>query len=675
MPTTDEEAFPPEQEAAGCAIIRPMSLLRLSDVHIAFGAKPLLDGASLALERGERVALVGRNGEGKSTLLKLVAGSLKPDAGEIVREANLRVAALPQAVPAGFEGTVYAAVAAGLEEAGRLLADYHETLAELSAGRDVAARLGRLQDRVDAVDGWSLATRVDKTLTRLALAPDVEVSTLSGGMKRRVLLARALVARPDILLLDEPTNHLDIGAVAELEETVRGLDCAVLFVTHDRAFLDRVATRIVEIDRGGIHEWPGDYARYRELKAEALAAEAAAFAEFDKTLAKEEVWIRQGIKARRTRNEGRVRALERLREERRARRDVVGSARLTVNAAERSGKRVLESDRIGFSADGRTIVAPIDLVLMRGDRLGIIGPNGCGKSTLVKLLLGELEPTAGSVHHGTKLEIAYLDQHRDVLDPKLSAADNVSGGRDTVDLAGGERHVLSYLQDFLFEPARARAPITALSGGELGRLTLARLFAAPSNVLVLDEPSNDLDVETLELLEHMLAEYPGTVILISHDRALLENTVTRSLVYQRDGAFVEVAGGWEDFERERRASGRLVDPFGRADGDAPADDGASGAKAAPAFPAPKPAGKGPDVPAKPAARKLSFKDADELAKLPDRIAAHEGEVESLTATMAEPGFFDDADASRAATERLATLQRELEAMYARWDELETLSGG
>ena len=654
-----------------------MSLLRLSDVHVAFGAKPLLDGVDVALERGERVALVGRNGEGKSTLLKLVAGTLQPDAGEIIREADLRVAALAQAVPADFDGTVYAAVASGLAETGKLLSDYHDALAELSAGKDVSARLGRLQDRVDAVDGWSLATRVEQTLTKLSLDPDTDVATLSGGMKRRVLLARALVARPDILLLDEPTNHLDIGAVAELEQTVKGLDCAVLFVTHDRTFLDRVATRIVEIDRGRISEYPGDYERYRELKAEALAAEATAFAEADKVLAKEEVWIRQGIKARRTRNEGRVRALEKLREQRKARRDVIGTAKLTVNAAERSGKRVLESDAIGFSADGRTIVAPIDVTLLRGDRLGIIGPNGCGKSTLVKLLLGELEPTHGEVHHGTKLEVAYLDQYRDVLDPKLSAADNVSGGRDTVDLAGGERHILSYLQDFLFEPARARAPITALSGGELGRLTLARLFATPSNVLVLDEPSNDLDVETLELLEHMLAEYPGTVVMISHDRALLENTVTRSLVYQGGGKFVEVPGGWEDFERERRRSGRLVDPFGGSVGgaDAGTREGGSAtptnasAKKPPTTAKPAPVTK----PAKKPAAKLSFKDADELKKLPDRIAAHEREVESLTAAMAEPGFFDDGDASKVSVDRLAALQSELETMYARWDELESLA--
>ncbi len=597
-----------------------MSLLRLSDVHIAFGARPLLDGVDMAIERGERVALVGRNGEGKSTLLKLVAGALVPDSGEVIRENDLRVASLAQAVPADFEGTVYSVVAGGLAEAGKLISDYHDTLAELSAGKDVSARLGRLQDRVDAVDGWSLATRVEQTLTKLSLEPDTDVATLSGGMKRRVLLARALVAKPDILLLDEPTNHLDIGAVAELEETVRNIDCAVLFVTHDRTFLDTIATRIVEIDRGQLAVWPGDYTRYRELKAEALASEATSFAEFDKTLAKEEVWIRQGIKARRTRNEGRVRALEALREQRKARRDVIGTAKLTVNAAERSGKRVLESDGIGFAAEGRTIVAPIDVTLMRGDRLGIIGPNGCGKSTLVKLLLGELAPTSGSVHHGTKLEIAYLDQYRDLLNPKLSAADNVSGGRDTVDLAGGERHIMSYLQDFLFEPARARAPITALSGGELGRLTLARLFATPSNVLVLDEPSNDLDVETLELLEHMLSEYPGTVIMISHDRALLENTVTRSLVFQGAGTFVEIAGGWEDFERERRASGKFVDPFGGSVGGTDAGT-ERGAPAAPAPDAKKPAPAA--TPPKKPAVKLSFKDADELKKLPGRIAEHE----------------------------------------------------
>ena len=666
-----------------------MSLLRLTDVSIAFGARALLDGANVSIERGERVALVGRNGEGKSTLLKLVAGTLEPDSGEIIRATGLSVAALPQAVPAGLEGSIYTVVASGLEETGKLLADYHDVSARLAAGEDVGTRLGRLQDRIDAVDGWSLAAHVGETLTRLDLDPDTDVEPLSGGMKRRVLLARSLVARPDILLLDEPTNHLDIGAVAALEQTVRELRCAVLFVTHDRAFLDAVATRIVEIDRGVIADWPGNYARFRELKAEALAAEATAFAEADKELAREEVWIRQGIKARRTRNEGRVRALERLRETRRARRDVQGTARLTGNIAERSGKRVLESEGIAFAADGRTIVAPIDLSLVRGDRLGIVGPNGCGKSTLVKLLLGELEPTAGGVRHGTKLEIAYLDQYRHILDDTKSAAENVSEGRDSVVINGSERHIMSYLQDFLFQPARARAPITALSGGELGRLVLARLFATPSNVLVLDEPSNDLDVETLELLEHMLGEYPGTVVLISHDRALLENVVTRSLVYQRAGRFVEIAGGWEDFERERRASGKLLDPFatdavtgagGTVDEAADATKGAAGAGGARSGDATgtsngaSAGGADASAPRKPAV-KLSYKLARELEALPDEIARDEAEIESLNASMTEDGFFADEARSKATLERVTALQDALQGKYARWDELESMAGG
>jgi len=656
-----------------------MSLLRLTDLSIAFGAKPLLVNADLSIERGERVALVGRNGEGKSTLLKLIDGTLQPDSGEIVRAADLRIAALPQAVPPGLGGDVYSVVASGLDEIGQLLADYHQATADLVAGKDVANRMSRLQDRLDAVDGWSLATAVEQTLTRLDLSPETEVAPLSGGMKRRVLLARAMVAKPDILLLDEPTNHLDIGAVAELEETVKGLPCAVLFVTHDRTFLDRIATRIVEIDRGKLTDWPGNFARYRQLKAEALAAEANAFAEFDKTLAKEEVWIRQGIKARRTRNEGRVRALEQLREQRRARRDVIGKATLTANAAERSGKRVLETDGVSFAADGRTIVAPIDLTLMRGDRLGLIGPNGCGKSTLVKLLLGELEATAGSVHHGTKLQIAYLDQHRDILDRGKSAADNVSDGRDSVVIGGAERHIMSYLQDFLFEPSRARAPITALSGGELGRLTLARLFAKPSNVLVLDEPSNDLDVETLELLEHMLIEYPGTVLLISHDRALLENTVTRSLVYQQGGRFVEVAGGWEDFERERKHSNRFIDPFADPGTATPSSVTRPTVDTQPVSTAPPVAAGGAAVASsavtsRPAV-KMSYKLTRELEQLPEEIAAREAEIAALNATLATPGYFDDAALAQQSVDRLSQVQRDLDALYERWTELESLAGG
>ncbi len=572
---------------------------------------------------------------------------------------------MPQAVPRDLHGDVYSVVANGLDDTGKLLADYHATTADLVAGKDVADHLGRLQDRIDAVDGWSLANEVDRTLTRLGLNADTQVAPLSGGMKRRVLLARALVANPDILLLDEPTNHLDIGAVSELEETIASLSCAVLLVTHDRAFLDRVATRIIEIDRGRVSEWPGDYARYRELKREALEAEATAFAEADKELAREEVWIRQGIKARRTRNEGRVRALEKLREVRKSRRDAQGTARLTANIANKSGKRVLEAEAIGFEADGKTIVAPLDLLVQRGDRIGLIGPNGCGKSTLVKLLLGELTPTHGSVKEGTELQVAYLDQHRDVLDPRKSAADNVSGGRDMVTLNGGERHIMSYLQDFLFQPARARGPITALSGGELGRLVLARLFAKPSNVLILDEPSNDLDIETLELLEHMIGEYPGTVILISHDRALLENSVTRSLVYQGQGRFIEVAGGWEDFTRERQSNPTLNDPFT----DLPASSTESDSK--------RQQGTSKSAATQPLAtgNKLSYKLARELEQLPEDIAKCESEQAEINDAINADGFFDNEKVSAATLEKSKLVQAELERLYARWDELESLAGG
>ena len=677
-----------------------MSLIRVQQVSLAFGARAVLDDASLVIDPGARVALVGRNGEGKSTLMKLLAGQIEPDSGEIVRRDALKVAYLPQAVPTDLAGPVYEVVAAGIPRAGKLLADYHRASTGGESGEETdMGALARIQDELDAIDGWSLAQRVEQTLSRTGLDGETGVESLSGGLKRRVLLARALVNEPDLLLLDEPTNHLDMGAVDWLEEYLKTLRCALVFVTHDRAFLDAVAKDIVELDRGQLSEWPGNYSLYRSRKSEQLEVEATQNALFDKKLAQEEAWIRQGIKARRTRNEGRVRALQALRQEHRERRSVGGTVRMSANSAERSGKLVFEAEGVTFRRGERTIIRDLDVRLERRDRLGIIGPNGCGKSTLVNLLVGELEPDEGSIRHGTRLEIAYFDQLRATLDQGASAADNVSGGRDTVTVNGADRHIMSYMQDFLFEPARARAPITALSGGETGRLMLAKLFLKPSNVIVLDEPSNDLDIETLELLEALLADYAGTVILISHDRQLLENVVTRSLVWQGGGRFVGVIGAWDDFERERAASSTLKPVFGehgRGDGKAGERRGeASGGSASGKSPATtRPSGTGRSNGAggngsasradasngtiagkKKPPVKLGYKLQKELDELPDRIDRLESEVAELQETMGTADFYKDREKADALIERAAAAQRELDAGYARWDELETMRSG
>ena len=502
-----------------------MALIRGQSLSVAFGAAPVLSNIDFAIQPGIKTALVGRNGEGKSTLLKLLAGFIEPDSGELSRRSELKTAYLPQTVPTDLEGTVYSVVAAGLPQAGALLAQYHTLTSDADAFD--ADKLQKVQDRLEAVDGWALGQRVEETITRMDLNASTDVAGLSGGMKRRVLLAKAIVSDPDLLLLDEPTNHLDIGAIAWLEGYLNGLKCSVVFVTHDRAFLNAVAKNIIELDRGALTEWPGTYEVYLEKKQEQLEVEAQHNALFDKKLAQEEAWIRQGIKARRTRNEGRVRALEALREQHRARRNRSGTVNMNVNEADRSGKQVFETDNLSFAFGDNEIVKNLSVSIMRKDRIGIIGPNGCGKSTLINLLLGKLEPTSGSIKHGTQLQIAYFDQLRTSLDTAKSAAENVSEGQDTLEINGVAKHIMSYMQDFLFAPDRARAPITMLSGGETNRLLLAKLFLKPSNVLVLDEPSNDLDVETLELLESLIAEYAGTVIIISHDRKLIDNVVTR----------------------------------------------------------------------------------------------------------------------------------------------------
>ncbi|MEW5834570.1 MAG: ATP-binding cassette domain-containing protein [Pseudomonadota bacterium] len=623
-----------------------MSLIQLQRVDFSIGGPLLLEHVDLSIDRNERVCIVGRNGEGKSTLMKLIAGELQADDGEVRVQNGIVVARMAQEVPQGTAGTVFDVVSDGLGDLGHLLARYHHLLAE----GDFDA-LGDVQHQIEARNGWDLDRRVADVIARLELPGDTDFAALSGGMKRRVLLAQALVRKPDVLLLDEPTNHLDVEAIDWLEGFLKSFDGSIVFVTHDRAFLRALATRIVEIDRGQLTDWPGDYDNYLRRREERLHAEAQANALFDKKLAQEEVWIRQGIKARRTRNEGRVRALKALRAERAQRRELSGNVKITAAAAQASGKKVIDLDHVHQSYGGRVLIDDLTTTVMRGDRIGIVGPNGAGKSTLLKIMLGQLKPERGTATLGTGLQIAYFDQHRAQLNDSLNALDNVAEGREFIELNGQRKHIVGYLQDFLFSPERARAPITRLSGGERNRLLLAKLFAQPSNLLVMDEPTNDLDVETLELLEELLTDYPGTLLLVSHDRAFLDNVVTSTLVLEGNGRVGEYVGGYSDWLRQRPAS------------TSPAPLAAAPA----AGPAPAPA------PAPPAAakRKLSFKDQRELEQLPARIEALENDIAERTAAMSDPAFFrQESAAVTAANEALAKTQAELDAAYARWSELD-----
>ena len=627
-----------------------MPLITLQNVDYSVGGPLLLEKAELSIEPGERIALIGRNGAGKSTLMKLIAGELRPDDGEVRVQQGVRIARLEQEVPQGTGGSVFDVVADGLGELGRWLAEFHRL--GLAAEYDARA-VADVQAKIDAADGWTLDRRVDETLLRLELDGAVEFARLSGGMKRRVLLARALVSAPDVLLLDEPTNHLDIEAIDWLEAFLKGWNGSVLFVTHDRRFLRALATRIVEIDRGRVTSWPGDWANYERRREERLNAEAQENARFDKLLAQEEAWIRQGIKARRTRDEGRVRRLKAMRSERGARRELGGNVRMEAAQGESSGKKVIEARDVTFAFGERVMVRDFSTVVLRGDRIGLIGPNGAGKTTLLKLLLGELQPDAGEVKRGTNLQVAYFDQYRAALREDWSAIENVAGGADFIDLNGKRKHVHAYLQDFLFTPERARAPITRLSGGERNRLLLARLFAQPSNLLVMDEPTNDLDVETLELLEELLADYTGTLLLVSHDRDFLDNVVTSTLVMEGEGHVGEYVGGYSDWLRQRPRPSTVGT---RAAGDKPA---------AAAAQAPAPAAEAG------ARRKLGYKEQRELDQLPARIETLEGQVEAMTAAMAAPSFFArDAAVVQADTQKLAQTQAELDAAYARWAELD-----
>ena len=621
-----------------------MSLIQLQRVDFSVGGPLLLEHVDLSIEANERVCIVGRNGEGKSTLLKLIAGDLKPDDGELRLQAGTVVARMAQEVPQDTAGSVFDVVAAGLGDLGQLLARYHHLLAE----HDFDA-LGDVQAQIEARHGWDLDRRVNEVLLRLELPSDTDFAALSGGMKRRVLLAQALVRKPDVLLLDEPTNHLDIEAIGWLEGFLKSFAGSLIFITHDRSFLRSLATRIVEIDRGQLTSWPGDYDNYLRRREERLHAEAQANALFDKKLAQEEVWIGQGIKARRTRNEGRVRALKALRRERAERRELGGNARITLANAQASGKKVIETRGVHQAYGGRVLIDSLDTVIMRGDRVGIVGPNGAGKSTLLKILLGELQPQRGEVMLGTGLQIAYFDQHRTQLNDALNALDNVAEGREYIELNGQRKHIIGYLQDFLFSPERAHAPITRLSGGERNRLLLAKLFAQPSNLLVMDEPTNDLDVETLELLEELLTEYQGTLLLVSHDREFLDNVVSSTLVLEGEGRVGDYVGGYSDWLRQR--------PVARAVEVAPT----------PATPVETPRAPEAEKPK----RKLSYKDQRELEQLPARIEQLETEVAERSAAMNQPQFYQQDNAAiQRHNDALAKIQTELEVAYARWAELE-----
>ena len=631
-----------------------MAYINLRNISLAFGGPSLFEDISLRISKGERICLLGRNGTGKSTLLKVIAGELPPDDGIIDRQQGLRVARLEQDVPRELQGTIYEAIAQGLGPIGVHLSRYHNLSQRMERGEaNLHDKLSDAQHELDSCDGWAHQQSIEQVLSRLKLPADLPVASLSGGILRRVLLARALAIDPDILLLDEPTNHLDIESITWLEEFLLREKITLVFVTHDRAFLRKLATRIVEIDRGRLFDFACDYDTFLQRKDDLLHAETQERSRFDKKLAEEEIWVRKGIKARRTRNEGRVRALKKMREEFRQRRERLGTARFNLQEAERSGKLVTEVKGLSFAygdspetKNAAPIIKNFSSTVIRGDRIGIIGPNGSGKTTLLKLILGELSPQQGTVKLGTNLQTIYFDQLREQLDPELTVQQNLAGEQDTVVIGGKSRHVIGYLQDFLFSPDRIRSPVRILSGGERNRLLLARLFTREANVLILDEPTNDLDLETLDLLEELLAEFKGTLFLVSHDRAFLNRVVTSTIAFEGDGQVCEYIGGYDDWLHQRPQ---------------PKNDL-------------KPKQPPEEKPKKERARKLTFKEKQEVVELPLRIEALETEVAQLHTKMADPDFYRTAGAQVAATTaRLEMIEAELVEAYARWEELEALS--
>ncbi|WP_194720926.1 ATP-binding cassette domain-containing protein [Noviherbaspirillum malthae] len=639
-----------------------MAVISLTDAQLAFGHVALLDHAEFSLEAGERVGLIGRNGTGKSSLLKIIAGMSRLDDGLLVMQQSIKIAYVQQEPQFVQEMSVFDAVATGLGELPALLNEYNELAGKLGGGNDDALmdRMHAIQAKLDAADAWSIGNRVETILARLNLNKDAIMGTLSGGTQKRVALAQALVGAPDVLLLDEPTNHLDFTSILWLESLLRDFKGSILFITHDRSFLDNVATRIIELDRGRLLSFPGNFSAYQTRKAEQLEIEAIENAKFDKFLAQEEVWIRKGVEARRTRNEGRVKRLEELRRTRNARRDQQGQVKLDVSAGERSGKIVAELIDIGKRYGDKSIVQDFSAIIMRGDKVGLIGPNGAGKTTMLKLILGEEQPDSGEVKQGARLQVAYFDQMRAQLNEEASLADTISPGSDWVEINGQRKHVMTYLGDFLFAPERARSPVKSLSGGERNRLLLARLFAKPANVLVLDEPTNDLDIDTLELLEELLEEYSGTVFLVSHDRMFLDNVVTQVIVAEGSGFWREYVGGYTDWERVRSATDakQAAKPAakaeGRADGKAVAKDGGTASAGT--------ASK---------SKKLSYKEQRELEALPGLIASLEAEQKTISEQLADPELYRQRpDEVQRLNQRFSEIDEQLLESLEKWEAFE-----
>lgn len=637
-----------------------MSLISIHGAYLSFSDAPLLDNTELHIEENERVCLVGRNGAGKSTLMKIINGEQPLDDGRIIYETDLVVARLQQDPPRNITGSVYDFVAEGVEEQAEHLKAYHaisHVVMEDPSDKNLN-EMARLQSILDHQNLWQLESRIHDVLEQIGLQPDTELSSLSGGWLRKAALGRALVSNPRVLMLDEPTNHLDIETIDWLETFLKNFTGSIIFISHDRSFIRNMATRIVDLDRGKLVSWPGNYDLYLEGKEEALRVEEMQNAEFDRKLAQEEVWIRQGIKARRTRNEGRVRALKALRREHSERREVMGKANMQVGEASRSGKIVFELENVDYAVDGKLLVKDFSTQVQRGDKIALIGPNGCGKTTLLRLMLQQLKADHGRVHSGTKLEVAYFDQHRAELDPDRTVMDNLAEGKQEVLVNGKPRHVLGYLQDFLFHPKRAMTPVRALSGGERNRLLLARLFLRPSNLMILDEPTNDLDVETLELLEELIDGYQGTVLLVSHDRQFVDNTVTECWIFEGNGEIGTFVGGYHDAQQQRAAYRQH-----KAAAPAKATGNAS-----------KPAAEKGD--AKRSVNKLSYNLARELEQLPQKLEQLEARIGELQAKMSHPDFFSQAhDQTQPVLDNLAQTEQELETAFARWEELESLKNG